>query len=48
MREGLVLDVMAAWSHYQQTGLHLSGDEADAWLKALEENGTSTPPACHT
>jgi len=34
-REQLWRDALAAWSDYQTTGLHLTSEEADAWLAAL-------------
>jgi predicted transcriptional regulator len=34
-RERLRQNVLAAWDHYQTTGLHLTAREADAWLAKL-------------
>ena len=36
-----------AWEHYQATGQHVTGAEADAWLAQLEDGGNIDPPACH-
>ena len=36
-----------AWEHYQSTGQHVTGDEADAWLAQLESGKEVAPPACH-
>ncbi len=36
-----------AWAHYQATGLHLTEEEADGWLEALEAGGDVAPPKCH-
>lgn len=33
-------EAQAAWCHYQDTGLHVSGDEAIAWIQSW---GTTTP-----
>lgn len=33
-------EAQAAWYHYQDTGLHVSGDEAIAWIKSW---GTTSP-----
>jgi len=35
-REQLRDDALAAWTHYQMTGLHVTSEEADAWLAKLE------------
>jgi predicted transcriptional regulator len=39
---------MKAWEEYQATGLHLTLEEADAWLAGLENGNDVEPPACHT
>ena len=37
-----------AWSHYKETGLHVTNDEVGAWLAELEAgNDNAEPPACH-
>ncbi len=46
-REQFRQDAMAAWTHYQTTGLHVTAEEADAWLAKLEVGKDSTPPKCH-
>ncbi len=46
-REAFRQDTLAAWEHYRNTGLHLSGSEADAWLEQLEQGNDIEPPACH-
>lgn len=40
-------DALAAWAHYQTTGLHLSAEEADAWLAKLEQGEDAPVPECH-
>jgi predicted transcriptional regulator len=40
-------DALAAWTHYQTTGLHVTAEEADAWLAKLEAGKDATPPKCH-
>jgi predicted transcriptional regulator len=47
MREKLRQDALAAWSHYQSTGLHVTGEEADAWLAKLEADEEAETPECH-
>lgn len=46
-REQLRLDALAAWNHYQETGLHASASEADAWLAKLEAGKRAVSPKCH-
>jgi predicted transcriptional regulator len=46
-REQLRRDALAAWSHYQTTGLHATAEEADAWLAKLEAGKAAAPPKCH-
>jgi predicted transcriptional regulator len=45
-REEFRRDALAAWSHYQATGLHLTVEEADAWLAKLEVGKDASPPKC--
>jgi len=40
-------DAAAAWANYRATGLHLTGNEADAWLARLEAGEDVDSPACH-
>ena len=46
-REQLRRDALAAWNHYQTTGLHAAAKEADAWLAKLEAGEDATAPECH-
>jgi predicted transcriptional regulator len=46
-REQLRQDALAAWSHYQTTGLHFTAEEADTWLTKLEAGKDAVPPKCH-
>jgi predicted transcriptional regulator len=46
-REQLRQDALAAWNHYQTTGLHATAEEADAWLAKLEAGKDAAPPKCH-
>jgi predicted transcriptional regulator len=46
-REQLRHDALAAWTHYQTTGLHATAEEADAWLTKLEAGKAAAPPKCH-
>jgi len=46
-REQFRQDALAAWNHYQTTGLHATAEEADAWLAKLEAGKKVEPPKCH-
>jgi predicted transcriptional regulator len=46
-REAFRQDAINAWNDYQATGLHVSADEADAWLAKLEAGQELEPPECH-
>ena len=46
-REHLRQAALAAWGHYQETGLHVTAGEADAWLAKLEAGRKAAPPKCH-
>jgi predicted transcriptional regulator len=45
-REQFRRDALAAWNHYQTTGLHVSAEDADAWLAKLEAGRNVAPPKC--
>lgn len=46
-RETFKQDALRAWDEYQQTGLHLTHEEADAWLAKLESGEDAELPKCH-
>ncbi len=46
-REAFRQDTLKAWEEYRTTGLHVTADEADAWLAQLEQGNDIEPPACH-
>jgi predicted transcriptional regulator len=46
-REAFRQDTLKAWEEYRTTGLHVTADEADAWLAQLEQGNEIEPPACH-
>ncbi|MGO9340019.1 MAG: CopG family ribbon-helix-helix protein [Terracidiphilus sp.] len=46
-REQLRQNALAAWNHYQTTGLHATAEEADAWLAKLEAGEDAQAPECH-
>jgi predicted transcriptional regulator len=47
-RERFRQDALAAWDHYQMTGLHVTAEDADAWLAKLEAGKNAAPPKCRT
>jgi predicted transcriptional regulator len=46
-REQFRQDALAAWAEYQATGLHVTAEEAEAWLARLEAGEDAEPPECH-
>jgi predicted transcriptional regulator len=46
-REQLRQGALAAWAEYQATGLHVTAEEADAWLAQLEAGEDAEPPPLH-
>lgn len=46
-REQFRQSAIAAWNDYQTTGLHVTADEADAWLAKLEADKTAEAPERH-
>lgn len=47
-REQFRQGALAAWNDFQASGLHLSADEADAWLAKLEAGDDAEVPECHS
>ena len=48
-REAFKQDALRAWDAYQENGLHLTLEEANAWLAKLEAGeDDAEPPECHT
>ena len=47
MREAFRQDTLKAWEEYRTTGLHVTADEADAWLAQLEQGNDIAPSECH-
>jgi predicted transcriptional regulator len=46
-REQFRHDALAAWTHYQTTGLHVTAEETDAWMAKLEAGKDAAPPNWH-
>ncbi len=47
-RAALRQDVLAAWQEYQETGLHVTGAEVDAWLTGWGTDAELPAPDLHT
>jgi predicted transcriptional regulator len=46
-QEKIRKEAREAWSHYEATGLHVTTEEADAWLAKLESGDDAEAPECH-
>lgn len=46
-RESFKQEALASWASYQETGLHLTGQEARAWLKTWGTEAEAELPKCH-
>ncbi len=46
-RDQIRQEALAAWTHFQTTGQHITAEEADAWLVKLEAGNDTVPPKCH-
>ena len=40
-------EAVASWAEYQETGLHLTADEVNAWLRTWGNEADMEPPECH-
>jgi len=47
-RESFRQDTLNAWRAYQETGIHVTGDEVVAWLNSWGEENELPPPVPHT
>jgi predicted transcriptional regulator len=46
-RESFRQEALAAWTEYQETGLHLTHEEVRSWLGRWGTDGASEPAECH-
>lgn len=46
-REAFRQDAINSWKEYQETGLHVTGDEVISWLETWGEENEKVPPVCH-
>lgn len=47
-RDAFRQDTLKAWDDYRTSGLHVTAEEADAWLAELEQGNDVEPPGCHS
>ena len=46
-RETLKQDALKSWQEYQETGVHVTGEEVEAWLATWGSDDEMPVPACH-
>ncbi|AZE66662.1 Predicted transcriptional regulator [Pseudomonas synxantha] len=46
-RESFKQEALSSWKNYLETGLHVTGSEARAWLDTWGTEQASEPPKCH-
>lgn len=46
-RESFKREALESWESYQETGLHMTGEEAREWLSCWGTEHESDIPACH-
>lgn len=47
LKEKFKQEALESWQDYQETGLHLTGDEVEAWLSTWGTDKEDGMPACH-
>jgi predicted transcriptional regulator len=48
VKAAFVTEALTSWQHYKETGLHLTGDEIQAWLSTWGTDEETNPPPNHT
>lgn len=46
-RDSFIQEAEESWAEYQDTGLHLTGQEVRDWLKTWGTAGETDAPECH-
>lgn len=46
-RQNLQREALSAWKEYQETGLHVTGDEVVSWLETWGDENEKAVPICH-
>lgn len=47
-RQSFYDEAMQSWAEYQETGLHVTGEEVQEWLKKWASGERPEPLECHT
>lgn len=47
-RQSFIREAEASWKAYQETGLHVTGEEVFAWMETWGTDEETGPPECHT
>ena len=47
LRESFKQEALDSWRSYQETGQHLTGDEAHGWLNTWGSKDEKETPSCH-
>lgn len=42
-----IAEGILAWRQFQESGLHVTGDEMSSWLRTWGTDNESEPPECH-
>ena len=46
-REAFKQEALDSWEHYQETGLHVTGEELKTWLSTWGTENEQEAPECH-
>jgi len=46
-RESFHRDAVNSWNEYQETGVHVTGDEVISWLNTWGKDDEKDAPECH-
>jgi predicted transcriptional regulator len=46
-REAFKTEALTAWRDYQETSLHVTGEEVEAWLQSWGTADEQAAPECH-
>jgi predicted transcriptional regulator len=47
-RQSFIQEALDSWKEYQETGLHLTGEEMFEWLRTWGTDKETKSPECHT
>lgn len=46
-RESFKQEALASWQEFQETGIHLTGEETRSWLRSWGTDKETESPECH-